>query len=383
MRFLTLSILIVAVFAAAAAGDDARTTLGDIPRTSSHYMNAQEAALCRANAATGGVASYFWNPASVSEVKDIAGQASVRYNSTNRDYLPQGDEHLEASEDGFLFTQFAAMKTSGTYTLGFGYSSPSYRSLTISGVRDYEGELKEYEGEFKGSLRCFEVIAGARIGDDGRGGLGIAAGIANLSEEARERVSGEPLETARLDGVAGSFAFGFTFDATDLVTLGLGYRWGSTVGVEGEHYKQSRQGESTTAPVTSVGVRVRPTDMITVHASYVLESWDRAKSTLAAYQRENGGLDWDPFDEPIATLAIGTEVAVAGGKAILRAGYSRELGADIDDAIVPENSMGVGGSVRFDQYLAEVALVREQFAEGGESGQMTTYGFYVTAGYEF
>jgi hypothetical protein len=33
--------------------------------------------------------------------------------------------------------------------------------------------------------------------------------------------------------------------------------------------------------------------------------------------------------------------------------------------------------------VADIALVREQFAEGGDSGQVTNYGIYLTAGYQF
>jgi hypothetical protein len=380
MRYLTLVMLLVAFAATAAAADDARTTIGDIPRTFSHYLNAQEAALCKANAATGGVASYFWNPAAVSEVTEIAGQATMRFNSKSRDYLPQGDEHLEATDDHFLFTQFVAVKTSGPRTLGFGYSNPSYRNVVISGVRDYDGDLREYEGEFKGAYRCFEVIGATRIGVGGQGAIGVSAGIANLSEEAHERVVGQALETARIDGIAASYAAGFSFDATSRVTLGLGYRWSTTVGVSGEYYKQTQEGESTTEPVTVAGLRIRPTDFITLHIGYVQDGWDRAKSTLAAYPRDEGGLDWKQFTEPVTTLAVGAEVDVAGGRGVVRAGYSRELGADIDNAIVPENSIGFGGSIRFRQYVADIALVREQFMEGGESGQVTNYGFYLTAG---
>ncbi len=382
MRILTAAILLAA-FAMSASADDARTTIGDIPRTFSHYLNAEEAALCRANVATGGVASYFWNPASVSEVRDIAGQATVRFNSKNRDYLPDGDEHLDATDDHFLFTQFVAVKTTDIWSLGFGYSNPSYRNLKLTGVREQGGSLKDYEGEFNGAFRCFEVIGAVRIGDQGKGGLGVSAGVASLSEEARERYSGEPLETARIDGIAASFAGGFTFDATEKVTVGIGYRSSSTVGVSGEYYRQDETGESTTEPVTTAGVRVRATDALTVHIGYVREGWDRVKSTLAAYPEEDGGLDWKPFSEALSTLAVGTEFAVPGDRFILRAGYSKELGADIDNAVVPENTIGLGGSVKFDQYVADIAVVREQFAEGGDSGQATNYGIYFTAGYQF
>ncbi|MFH1501555.1 MAG: hypothetical protein ABIG03_00775 [Candidatus Eisenbacteria bacterium] len=383
MRTIILTLLAVSMAVTAVPADESRTTLGDIPRTYSHYLNAQEAALCRANAATGGIGSYFLNPASVTEISDIAGQATARYNVKTRDYLPDGEESLDASDDGFLFTQFVAVKRSGSAVIGFGYSNPSYRSLEITGQRYHEEELKGYEGTFSGALRYFELIGAARIGDHGQGGLGATVGIVNLSEEARERVVGEELNTARIDGIAACYSVGFSFDVTEAVTVGLGHRLSSTIGVDGEHYKSSRSGESVTQSATVGGLRVRPTDAITVHASYVQDGWDQAKSSLAAYETAYGDDAWKPFSETLRTVAVGVEVALADGKALVRAGYSRELGADIDNAIVPENSMGLGGSFLFDQYVAELAVVRETFLEGGESGQVTNYGLYATVGYEF
>ncbi len=362
MRAVILALLVTAAAVGPALGDDARTTLGDIPRTYSHYLNAQEAALCRANAATGGLASYFLNPAMVTEVEGVAGQATMRYNVKSRDYLPDGAEHLDATDDGFLLTQFVAVKRSGSLVLGFGYSSPSYRDLQITGQREYGRELKGFEGLYSGALRYFEIIGGARIGDHQQGGLGVTVGIVNLSEEVRERIAAEELNTARVDGIATCFAIGFGFDVTDRVTIGLGHRLSSTISVDGEHYeKPAPAGESTTQPTTVAGVRIRPTDSVTVHASYVQDGWDRVKSSLAAYEEAYGEDAWKPFDEPISTVAVGAEVAFAEGKAIVRAGYSMELGAGIDDAIVPESSIGVGGSVRFDHYIGELAVVRETF----------------------
>jgi len=388
MRSLVLSLLSLAVAASLTQAGDNRTTLGDIPRTYSHYLNAEQAALCGASAATGGLASYFYNPASATEVKGIAGQATVRYNAKTRDYLPDGDEYLDASDDGFLFSQFAAVRTSGTFTLGFGYSTPSYRNLELSGKLEDEGEFEKYSGEFNGSLRFFEVIAGMRLGDREQGGLGVTAGIANLTEEARERIADESLESVRVDGFAACYAIGFTFDVTEQVTAGLGYRWGTTIGVEGDYYKQSLSGDSTTQPVTTAGLRYRPTEMLTLYASYVQEGWDKAESSLPAYpagEDDEPGEDswWDPFSESISTVAIGGEFLFADGKYGVAAGYSMELGADIDTAIVPESSVGLGGSVRFDDYVGRLAVVREQFVEGGESGQVTNYGVYVSMGYEF
>ena len=383
MRRILVTVLVLTFAAGAAWGGDARTTIGDIPRTYSHYLNAQEAALCRANAAAGGVSAYFLNPANVSGVQGIAGQATGRYNVKSRDYLPEGVPKLEAADDGFLFTQVLAVKRSGTLTFGFGYSNPSYRSLELSGSRFSRDEIEPFEGEYRGGLRLFEVVGAARIGTNGQGGIGIAAGIANVNEEAVERVPGQSLETAKLDGMSGSLAVGFTFDATERVTLGLGYRFGLTIEVDGEWYEQHREGESKTQPVTVAGVKVRAADNITVYGSYIREGWDRVESTLAAYPADEGGLDWNPFTEPISTAALGAEVDFAERRFSVRAGWSKEMGAEIENAIVPETSFGLGGTVRFDAYSAEVAVVREQFAEGGESAQVTNYGLYATVAYEF
>lgn len=383
MRSLAVTFLALSMIAGPAWCDDARTTIGDIPRTYSHYLNAQEAALCRANAAAGGVAAYFLNPANVSQVQGIAGQATARYNVKSRDYLPDGDETLEATEDGFLFTQVVAVKRSGSLTFGFGYSNPSYRSLELSGTTYVRDELQPFEGEFCGGLRFFEVLAAARIGSYGQGGIGIAAGLVNLNEEAVERVPGVSLDTAKLDGMAGSLAFGFTYDATDRLTFGVGYRMGTTIGVDGEWYKETREGESTTQPTTVGGVTIGLTDNVRVYGSYISEGWDRVESTLAAYPREEGGLDWNPFTDPIKTVALGAEVDLSQRRFSVRAGWSKELGADITNAIVPENAFGLGGTMRFSEYAAEVAVVREQFSEGGESAQVTNYGIYATVAYEF
>jgi hypothetical protein len=118
----------------------------------------------------------------------------------------------------------------------------------------------------------------------------------------------------------------------------------------------------------------------------VQEGWGEVKSSLAAYEdaySSNGDYVWNPFSDDLATAAVGAEVELPGGKVTLRAGYSQELGANIDDAIVPDNSIGLGGSFLFDAYRADIGLVRESFLEGGESGQVTNYGIYLSAGYEF
>jgi hypothetical protein len=383
MRCLLVALLALSVVAGPARSDDVTTTIGDIPRTYSHYLNAQEAALCRADAAAGGIAAYFLNPANASRVEGVAGQATARYNVKSRDYLPDGVESFEATDDGFMFTQVVAVKRSGSLIFGFGYSNPSYRSLEITGTRYARDEFESFEAEFRGGLRTFEVLAAARIGSRSQGGVGVAAGLVNLNEEAVDRVPGVSLDTAKLDGMSGSLAVGFTFDATDVLTFGIGYRLGLTVQVDGEWYKQQKTGESKTQPVTVAGIRLRATDNITVYGSYIREGWDRTESTLAAYPAEEGGLDWKQFTNPISTAALGAEVDFAERRFSVRAGWSKELGADIENAIVPENAFGLGGVMRFSQYAAEVAVVREQFLEGGESAQVTNYGIYATVSYEF
>ncbi|MBD3347977.1 MAG: hypothetical protein GF400_02125, partial [Candidatus Eisenbacteria bacterium] len=369
MRTLVISVLLTMVVAVAATAgeddaDEALIGLGDIPRTYSHYMSAEQASMCRANIATGGLASYFFNPAAVSEVEGIAGQATIRYNIKSRDYLPDGEEYLDASEDGLLFSQFVAVRTSGIFTLGFGYSNPSYRNLELTGKRMKDDELSSYQREFNGSLRFFELVAAARIGDRGQGGIGLAAGIVNLTEESRLRF-GQTLSSARLDGLSASYALGFTFDVTERVTAAIGYRWSSEITVDGDYYESTMEGESTTQPVTSAGVRYRPTDALTFHVGFSREGWSKVKSTLSGYSEEEGGDDWNQFGESISNLALGGELDLAGGRFTLRAGYSQELGADIDNAIVPENSIGLGGSLSFKQYVGHLAVVREQYAEGG------------------
>jgi opacity protein-like surface antigen len=383
MRILVLA-LILAIAAAGVAGADsaARLTLGDIPRTFSHFLNAEEAALCRSDAALGGLPSYFLNPAAISEVTGVAGHAAVRQNFTSRDYLPTGAEHLESSDDGFLFSQVAAVKRSGSIVFGFGYSSPSYRSLELAGEVYSDDVLENYRGEFHGALRYFELLAATRIGSESRGGVGLAAGIVNLTEEARE-TTGQEFDSAKLDGTAASLAAGFTFDATDAVSLGIGYRWGVTVKVDGEWYEQTSSGKSKIGPTTVLGVRVKPIHDMALHVSYLIESWDRATSSLAAYTEAEGGPGRDQFDEPLKTVAVGAEMGLMNGRLTLRAGGSKVLGNDITNAIVPEGAVGLGGAINFEQYSFELSLVREQFAAEGESGGMVTYGLYGAVAYAF
>ncbi|MCK5597596.1 MAG: hypothetical protein KAJ04_09130, partial [Candidatus Eisenbacteria sp.] len=87
---LTLTVLVLAVVVAAdAAATEARTTIGDVPRTYTHFMNAQEAALCRANVAAGGLSAYFFNPAVIANLSGVSGQATMRMNIKTRHYLPE------------------------------------------------------------------------------------------------------------------------------------------------------------------------------------------------------------------------------------------------------------------------------------------------------
>jgi len=232
MRHALSVLMILSVAATFATAGVERTTLGDIPRTFSHYMNAQEAALCRANAATGGPSAYFLNPACAANVSGVAGFATLRFNSKTRDYLPDGAESLEAADDAILFSQAVAVKRSDFWVLGFGYSCPSYRDLNLTGRLSDGEDITPYDGTFTGSLRFFEAILAARFGNKDRGVFGISAGAVSLSESAKEIRPGE-LASADLSGLGYTVALGFNFDATDALTFGLGYRWGSEINVKG------------------------------------------------------------------------------------------------------------------------------------------------------
>jgi hypothetical protein len=382
MRYV-LAVLLVAVLVPGWSRADAtRSTIGDIPRTYSHYMNAQEAALCRANAAVGGLAAYFFNPASAIEVEGVGGQATIRLNVKTRSYLPDGDEYLDSDDDGILFSHAVAAKRSGTLVLGFGYACPSYRRLQLTGMQD-DGDraLRAYEGEFTGGLRFFEAIFGARIGTEGQAALGIAAGIVNLDESARETL-GQTLDYADLSGVGASLAAGFLFNATERLAFGLGYRWGSEIDLDGSWYESERDGEqSNTVPVAVAGVRYSPIDDLTVYAGYVREGWDEATADLATYVENEGRRD--EFDEALGTAALGVEITLLSGKMTARAGASKQFAADIENAIVPSYSVGVGAAMAFEQYFAELSVVREQFDREGLSNQVTNYGVYTTIGYAF
>jgi hypothetical protein len=401
MRHLLLTLAVLTLAVVASADEDAiasRTTIGDVPRTYTHFMNAQEAALCRANAAAGGVAAYFFNPAVIADIPGVSGQATMRVNAKSRNYLPDGDNYLDASDDAFLFSQAVAAKRTDMYALGFGYSCPSYRNLELSGRVDGAS----YHGVFQGGLRFFEVLAAARIGTEGQGAIGIAAGIASLNESATEKGTEQRyIRTADMDGIAASVAVGMIFDAMDRLQFGFGYRFSTEVDVEGEWHTESggavTSGTTKTEPVAVVGARYTPVDDCTFYVSYIHEGWTKAQSSFAAYYdtgecedcNENDGRR-DEFGSALGTAAIGAEGTVLDGRLTVRAGFSMPVGADFDNAdepeyreLVPEYAAGVGGTVRFEQYSVEAAFVRELYADGTESNQVVNHGTYVTVGYDF
>ncbi len=387
MRYAILILVFVVLASGTVNADDTRTSIGDAPRTYSHYLNSQQAALCGASIATGGVSACFYNPAAASQREGISGQATVRLNLKNRDYFPDGDERYESSDDGFLFSHAVAAKSTQNLTLGFGYACPSYRQLELTGMRptmeDTVTVYKQYKGSFTGSLRFFEAIVAARIGDTEQGILGFSAGVVSLEESVRDEFVGDELEKARVRGVGFTAAAGFLFDATESLALGLGYRWGSSINVRSDDwYGEDRRDEKTKTQATAVaGVTYSPNEIISVHASYVQNGWDKVSSTLSAYKEDDGARD--EYDASPATAAVGVESVLLDGKLTLRAGYSIAVGGEIDHGIVPENSMGLGGAWSFEQYVLEAAFVREQFSEGGETAQVTNSGLYTSIGYVF
>ena len=381
MRCLLLTAAVVLTACGCAsgdAGDDALVSLGDVPRTHTHYLNAEGAALCRAAAATGGVGGYFLNPALITRVQGASGQASMRFNVKSRHYLPDNADYLESSDDGLLFAHAVAVKHTPPIVYGFGYSAPSYRSLELAGLIGGE----PYEAQFSGGLKFFEVLFGTTIGSDSRGGIGVAAGIVNLNEEARVRL-GDTLESARIDGIAASFAVGMVFDVADQLSIGAGHRTGAGVEVEGEWTfagsPESRSGKSETQSTSVVGVEYRAMPSLRFHVSYVQEGWHQAASTLSSYPE----LERDLFGEAIGTVALGVEFDLHDGRITLRAGGSTVVQGEAEGVLVPEYSVGVGGVLRFDQYSGEVALVREQFELNGKSAEAINYGIYASVGYEF
>jgi opacity protein-like surface antigen len=387
MRYAIL-ILVFAVLAfGTACADDTRTSIGDTPRTYSHYLNSQQAALCGASAATGGASACFYNPAAASRHEGISGQATLRFNVKSRDYFPDGDERYESSDDGFLFSHAVAVKSNESLTLGFGYACPSYRRLELTGMRpvveDTLTVYKQYKGTFTGSLRFFEAVIASRIGDSEQGALGVSAGVVSLGESVRDECVGDVLEKARVRGMGFTAAAGFLFNATESLTFGLGYRWGSEIKVQSDDwYGEDRRDETSKTQATAVaGMTYGPSDLFSFHASYVRNGWDKVNSTLSAYKENDGARN--EYDVPLSTAAFGVESTILDGKLTLRAGYSVAVGDDIEHGIVPESSVGFGGAWNFEEYVVEAAFVREQFSEGGETAQVTNYGFYTSVGYVF
>jgi hypothetical protein len=401
MRHLLLvsAVLLAVASVSAYADDDAiltRTTIGDVPRTYTHFMNAQEAALCRANAAAGGLSAYFFNPAAIADVENISGQATLRFDALSRNYLPSGEWDVNADDAPLLFSQAVAARGTDPFTLGFGYSCPSYRSLKLKG----QVGGASYEGEFKGSLRFFEVLAATRIGNEGKGAIGLALGIANLDESADES-SLRYTRTANMDGMAASVALGMTFDATDWMKLGAGYRFSTSFKVDGEWYAGSDpevgSGTTRTEPVAVLGVLIAPHPNYRLYASYINEGWNSARSDFAPYYdtgecedcNENDNAR-DEFDSALSTAAIGAEGGLFDGRLTLRGGYSMPVGSDFNNdaepayrELVPEYAVGFGGTFSFEQYMVEASFARESYSDGDSTGEAEDNSFYVTVGYEF
>jgi hypothetical protein len=400
MRHLLLTLAVLAVAVVAYADDAAvpRTTIGDVPRTYIHFMNAKEAALCRANAGAGGLSAYFFNPAVIGGLDGISGMATLRVNSKSRDYLPtEGPTNLEASDDAFLFSQAVAAKRDGSFAFGMGYSCPSYRHLEITGTLDGS----PYSGEFGGSLRFFELVGSARIGSEGKGVVGAAFGIATLEESARESSTGRSyIRTAEMDGKAASLAIGMTYDVSERLVLGAGYRFATVVDVEGEWHTEEgsgvEKGTTKTEPVAVIGARFAPIDVVTIYATYMNEGWNKTSSSFAPYYEitsrdgDEASHERSEFDDALSTVALGAEVSVAEGRVTLRGGYSMPVGADFsNDAepeyreLVPEYALGLGATLGFNQYAVDAAFVHESYSDGDEGGQATNNGVYLSVGYDF
>jgi hypothetical protein len=362
-------------------------------------MNAQEAALCRASAAAGGMSAYFFNPAVLADIPNITGQATLRLDSLSRDYLPEGEDEITADDGWLLFTQAVAAKRNDIYALGFGYSCPSYRSVTLKGKVDGA----DYSGEFRGSLRFFEVLAAAKIGSEGRGAIGLALGIASLDEGADEySQGGNYIRTANMDGMAASAALGMTFDVADWMLLGAGYRFSTSVDVEGEWHTGGDDGEvargtARTEPVAVMGARMEPISGYRLYVSYIYEAWNETSSTFAPYYDTDECVECnenentrDEFGSALGTAAVGVEGELLDGKVTLRAGYSVPVGSDLDNAdepeyreLAPEYALGFGGTLSFEQYSVDVAFARESYADGDATGQAVNNGFYLSVGYQF
>ncbi len=385
MRTIILALVLTVALVATAGADVTRTSLGDIPRTYSHYLTAYQASLAGAGSATGGVGACYYNPALAARYEGISGQATLRFNVKSRDYIT-GD--LEASDDGLLFSNAVAVKRSGGLSFGFNYSCPSYRSVEYTGLKDDEGTMKDFASKQTGSLRAFELVFASLVGSHQQGALGVSAGLVSLDETMREGFTGETLDKARVRGMGVTASLGFLFDATETLSAGVGYRWGSEINTRSDDwYQEDRRDETTiTQSMLVTGVTFKPMQTVTVHASYSVDGWNTARTDLSAYpptpEPDPTDGERDEFDDALSTVALGVEVSLMEEELVLRTGYSTQM-TEIDENVVPENSIGLGASWRFNEYVLEGALVRESFSEGGESGQMTNYGIYVTVGYVF
>ena len=382
MRHISIVLIVALCAVTTAAAQDTEIRMGDVPRTGSHFMNARSAALCGASAATGGLSAVFTNPAVAGQVEGAEGYASLRFNVKDRDYLPTGETGLEASDDGLLFPQAAAVKTSDTWSFGFAYSTPSYRNIELTGaVETDEREVEEYFGEFNGSYRTFEAVLATRIGQRGQGILGVSAGISTINETGRVVVGPDLEESWEIDGLGASYSVGFLFVPNERVTFGAGYRFGSEIDVEGTgRGLEGESGTFTTAPVVVVGATVVPFDVVTLHASVVRESWHLAEARLdPEAQIVLGNPD---FDDPVLRVAFGAEYGL-NDEVTLRTGYSLQTTEGIEDALVPESAIGFGGTYAFEQYYVDASYVYESFELNGESAQVTNNGIYLSVGYEF
>jgi hypothetical protein len=192
-----------------------------------------------------------------------------------------------------------------------------------------------------------------------------------------------------------------TFDATEQLMFGVGYRFSTAFDVEGEWHTEEggavEAGETKTEPVLVAGVRFTPVDNYIIYASYINEGWDDAKSTFAAYygveepvDGQESAQDRNEFGSALSTVALGGEGTLMGGRLTVRAGFSMPIGSDFDNTdepeyreLVPEYAAGVGATVRFEEYSVEGAFVRELYADGAESEQVVNHGIYVTVGYDF
>jgi hypothetical protein len=356
--------------------------IGDVPRTGSHFTNARSAALCGASAATGGLEAVYWNPATASRVPGAEGFAAFRYNIKSRDYLPDGEDALEASDDGFLLSQAAAAKTSDTWTFGFAYATPAYRSLDLTGsIETDERPLEPYTGEFSGNLRTFEAVLTSRIGKRGQGVLGVSAGIATINEAGRVVVGPDLEESWEIDGLGPCYSVGFLFKPVDRIVVGASYRFSSEIDVEGTgRGLEGESGTFVTAPIVAGGVTVAPTERLLLHASVIREAWHQAEVKLDPEAVEVLGNA--SFDDPLLTAALGVEFE-ATTRIALRAGYAIQLTDGIEGAAVPENAFGIGGTYAFGEYFLDAAYTYESFEVDGASGELTNSGLHVSIGYEF